>query len=241
MNVKELQTKVITRMLRLHQPDPLSTSASTSSSPPSFDPLTSGGWKVLIYDQLGSDILSPLLSVSELRRLGITLHINIKQKRDAVPDTPAVYFLSPTQANIDALLADLSQSLYSGYHLHFTSSIPRPLLGAPGDEECGDRREWTHRTRVRRVRAVRVCGRTAVPPRPLTLVRHAQRYDADGRAHVGVRGQHSRLALLSHRHTQHTAYHSAHSPTAPLHSLHSGWTTDCAHISYSDRTCSVAV
>ena len=132
MNVKDLQTKVITRMLRLQQPDPLSStsgSASAStSSPPSFDPLTSGGWKVLIYDQLGSDILSPLLSVSELRRLGITLHINIKQKRDAVPDTPAVYFLSPTQPNIDALLADLSHSLYSAYHLHFTSSVPRPLL-----------------------------------------------------------------------------------------------------------------
>ena len=131
MNVKELQTKVITRMLRLHQPEPLSSSSastSASASPPSFDPLTSGGWKVLIYDQLGSDILSPLLSVSELRRLGITLHISIKQKRDAVPDTPAIYFLSPTQPNIDALLADLSHSLYSAYHLHFTSSIPRPLL-----------------------------------------------------------------------------------------------------------------
>ena len=132
MNVKELQTKVITRMLRLHQPDHLhstsAASASTSSSPPSFDPLTSGGWKVLIYDQLGSDILSPLLSVSELRRLGITLHINIKQRRDAVADTPAIYFLAPTQPNIDALLSDLSQSLYSAYHLHFTASIPRPLL-----------------------------------------------------------------------------------------------------------------
>ena len=131
MNVKELQTKVITRMLRLHQPEPLSSSTAqttTSSSPPSFDPLTSGGWKVLIYDQLGSDILSPLLSVGELRRLGITLHINIKLRRDAVPDTPAIYFLSPTQPNIDALLADLSHQLYSAYHLHFTSSVPRPLL-----------------------------------------------------------------------------------------------------------------
>jgi len=32
-------------------------------------------WKVLIYDELGQDILSPLLTVKELRDLGVTLHV----------------------------------------------------------------------------------------------------------------------------------------------------------------------
>ena len=32
-------------------------------------------WKVLIYDKFGSDIISPLLSVRELRDLGVTLHL----------------------------------------------------------------------------------------------------------------------------------------------------------------------
>lgn len=32
-------------------------------------------WKVLIYDRLGQDIISPLISIRELRDLGITLHM----------------------------------------------------------------------------------------------------------------------------------------------------------------------
>jgi hypothetical protein len=32
-------------------------------------------WKVLIYDELGQDIISPLLTVKELRDLGVTLHV----------------------------------------------------------------------------------------------------------------------------------------------------------------------
>lgn len=32
-------------------------------------------WKVLIYDRVGQDIISPLISVKELRELGVTLHV----------------------------------------------------------------------------------------------------------------------------------------------------------------------
>uniref|UniRef100_A0A5F8G5M7 Sec1 family domain containing 1 n=1 Tax=Monodelphis domestica TaxID=13616 RepID=A0A5F8G5M7_MONDO len=32
-------------------------------------------WKVLIFDRFGQDIISPLLSVKELRDMGITLHL----------------------------------------------------------------------------------------------------------------------------------------------------------------------
>jgi hypothetical protein len=32
-------------------------------------------WKVLIYDRLGQDIISPLISIKELRELGVTLHM----------------------------------------------------------------------------------------------------------------------------------------------------------------------
>lgn len=32
-------------------------------------------WKILIYDRVGQDIISPLISVKELRDLGITLHM----------------------------------------------------------------------------------------------------------------------------------------------------------------------
>lgn len=32
-------------------------------------------WKVLIYDRLGQDIISPLMSVKELREQGVTLFV----------------------------------------------------------------------------------------------------------------------------------------------------------------------
>uniref|UniRef100_A0A8C0D7Z3 Sec1 family domain containing 1 n=1 Tax=Balaenoptera musculus TaxID=9771 RepID=A0A8C0D7Z3_BALMU len=35
-------------------------------------------WKVLIYDRFGQDIISPLLSVKELRDMGITLHLDAR-------------------------------------------------------------------------------------------------------------------------------------------------------------------
>lgn len=32
-------------------------------------------WKVLVYDRFGQDIISPLVSIKELRELGVTLHV----------------------------------------------------------------------------------------------------------------------------------------------------------------------
>lgn len=32
-------------------------------------------WKILIYDRCGQDIISPLISIKELRELGVTLHV----------------------------------------------------------------------------------------------------------------------------------------------------------------------
>lgn len=32
-------------------------------------------WKILIYDRLGQDIISPLMSVKELREQGVTLFV----------------------------------------------------------------------------------------------------------------------------------------------------------------------
>lgn len=32
-------------------------------------------WKILIYDRYGQDIISPLVSIKDLRELGVTLHV----------------------------------------------------------------------------------------------------------------------------------------------------------------------
>jgi hypothetical protein len=70
-------------------------------------------WKVLIYDQFGQDVISPLLKVGDLREHGITVHMYasdlcvamtdarlLHTERQAIPDVPAIYFFEPTEDNI---------------------------------------------------------------------------------------------------------------------------------------------
>uniref|UniRef100_A0A8C6TSL2 Sec1 family domain-containing protein 1 n=1 Tax=Neogobius melanostomus TaxID=47308 RepID=A0A8C6TSL2_9GOBI len=84
--------------------------------------------KVLIYDRFGQDIISPLLSVKELRDMGITLHLLLHSDRDPIPDVPAVYFVMPTEENIDRICQDLRNQLYEAYYLNFISAISRSKL-----------------------------------------------------------------------------------------------------------------
>jgi hypothetical protein len=37
--------------------------------------LNEPSWKVLVYDEAGQDIISPLLTVKELRDMGVTAHL----------------------------------------------------------------------------------------------------------------------------------------------------------------------
>jgi len=85
-------------------------------------------WKVLVYDKTGQDILGPLLSVKELRDLGVTLYLQLHSDRDSIPDAPAVYFCLPTPENVQRLCQDLGNQLYGGYHYNFISPVSRPQL-----------------------------------------------------------------------------------------------------------------
>lgn len=85
-------------------------------------------WKVLIYDRVGQDIISPLLSVKELRELGITLHMQLHSDRDAIPEVPAIYFCSPSDENLGRIAQDLQNGLYDIYHLNFISPISRQKM-----------------------------------------------------------------------------------------------------------------
>ena len=85
-------------------------------------------WKVLVYDRVGQDIISPLLSVKELRELGITLHMQLHSDRDPIPEVPAIYFCSPSEENLVRLGQDLQNGLYDIYHLNFISPISRQKM-----------------------------------------------------------------------------------------------------------------
>lgn len=41
--------------------------------------------QIIVYDKVGEDILSPLLSVAELREMGVTLFLRLDVARDPVP------------------------------------------------------------------------------------------------------------------------------------------------------------
>ncbi|WFD29613.1 Vesicle trafficking between the ER and Golgi [Malassezia sp. CBS 17886] len=85
-------------------------------------------WKILVMDQASTDILATSLRVQDLRENGVTLHLQLHSDRPALPDVPAVYFVSPTSENLARVARDLAAGLYEGTYLNFTSAVPRALL-----------------------------------------------------------------------------------------------------------------
>ncbi|KAJ4396165.1 Vesicle trafficking between the ER and Golgi [Gnomoniopsis smithogilvyi] len=85
-------------------------------------------WKVLVFDDLGRDVISSVLRVSDLRNLGVTIHMHIATSRAPIPDVPVVYLLEPNAQNLQNVTNDLQKGLYSPAYINFLSSIPRPLL-----------------------------------------------------------------------------------------------------------------
>ncbi|XMA07432.1 hypothetical protein WAI453_000223 [Rhynchosporium graminicola] len=85
-------------------------------------------WKVLVFDDLGRDVISSVLRVSDLRAWGVTMHMHISSSRRPIPDVPVLYLVEPTSSNLTSITSDLSRGLYSPAYINFLSSIPRPLL-----------------------------------------------------------------------------------------------------------------
>lgn len=90
-------------------------------------------WKFLIYDTIGQDILGPLFTIKELRDHAVTSHLLIKSPRDPVPDVSAVYFVLPTDENVERICQDLTNHLYDSYYLNFIAPISRSKLETIAD------------------------------------------------------------------------------------------------------------
>lgn len=113
--LRERQLNALKQMLNLNQP----LTKSVACEPT---------WKVLIYDRVGQDVISPLISIKELRELGVTLHVQLHSDRDPIPEVPAVYFCAPTEENLGRICQDLDNGIYDQYHLNFISPITRQKL-----------------------------------------------------------------------------------------------------------------
>ncbi|KAG6000286.1 hypothetical protein E4U43_001641 [Claviceps pusilla] len=85
-------------------------------------------WKVLVFDDLGRDVISSVMRVSDLRSMGITMHMHIGASRHPIPDVPVIYLLEPTAQNLQGITNDLQKGLYSPAYVNFLSSLPRVLL-----------------------------------------------------------------------------------------------------------------
>ncbi|XP_041468970.1 sec1 family domain-containing protein 1-like [Lytechinus variegatus] len=115
VSIREKQIAALKRMLNLN-------AVPTKAS------LAEPAWKVLVYDRFGQDVISPLLSVKELRDMGVTLHLLLHSDRDPIPDVPAVYFVLPTEENVQRICQDFQNQTYVTYYLNFISAISRQRL-----------------------------------------------------------------------------------------------------------------
>ncbi|KAF5153220.1 Sec1 family protein [Theileria parva strain Muguga] len=105
-DLQDLQSRSLCEMLRLSDDDE-GKSLKT--------------WKVLIYDDESRRIISPILRIGELRRQGVTLNLNLSDRREPLPGVDAVYLVTPTEDNVNLILSDAREKKYSRVHLNFTT------------------------------------------------------------------------------------------------------------------------
>lgn len=106
--------------------------AGLRGGPAGAQPPTS--WKVLVYDAAGRDIIAPLMKVADLRAMGVTLHMMLGSARQPIQDVSAVYFVAPTEQNVDRIAADIKAKTYHDIWLNFTSHVPRSLMERLADK-----------------------------------------------------------------------------------------------------------
>lgn len=124
-SLKTAQIHAVNRMLSFND-ESFSVDASEFRLPPPGS--SHNQWKILIYDQDCRSIISPILSVQQLRRRGVTLHLLLHSEREPIPDVPAVYFCRPTKENLARIAQDCSQGLYQRAHLNFVTKLDRSIM-----------------------------------------------------------------------------------------------------------------
>ena len=125
-SLKAAQLAAVNRMLAFNEESAIYEGDNDYHLPPAGS--SHNQWKILIYDATCRSIISPLLSVSQLRRRGVTLHLMINAEREPIPDVPAVYFVAPTKENLAIIAHDCAKGLYQRAHLNFVTKLDRSLM-----------------------------------------------------------------------------------------------------------------
>jgi hypothetical protein len=69
--------------------------------------------------------------------MNVTLHMMLHSAREPIPDVPAIYFVQPTEDNIERICTDLKAGLYDSMHLNFSSELPRCASVTMPPAACG--------------------------------------------------------------------------------------------------------
>jgi hypothetical protein len=85
-------------------------------------------WKVLIFDTFNQQSLKTLFKVIDLREHNITLYMNITERREQLHGVTALYLIQPTMDNVQLIIKDFGDDLYSSVSIHFTSEPSNHLL-----------------------------------------------------------------------------------------------------------------
>lgn len=117
LNIQEAQRNAVSNMLALecYEKD-------------SVNPAPTQIWKILIYDRVCQNMLSPLVKVGSLRQHGVTLNLLLEAERSPVTDVPVVYIVEPSMENIDRILHDMKKGYYRRYYINFSTSISKEVL-----------------------------------------------------------------------------------------------------------------
>lgn len=147
-SLKSCQLNAIHRMLSMNESAPPTSTSTTTASTSNISTMNNNNnttsttlnysqapagtsynqWKILIYDKPCQAIISPLLTVSQLRSRGVTLHLNISSHREPIPDVPAIYFVEPTRHNLQLIAQDIAKDYYQSVHLNFSTKLDRSLM-----------------------------------------------------------------------------------------------------------------
>eukprot|EP00195_Chlamydomonas_chlamydogama_P015339 CAMPEP_0202894092 /NCGR_PEP_ID=MMETSP1392-20130828/3544_1 /ASSEMBLY_ACC=CAM_ASM_000868 /TAXON_ID=225041 /ORGANISM="Chlamydomonas chlamydogama, Strain SAG 11-48b" /LENGTH=527 /DNA_ID=CAMNT_0049578655 /DNA_START=122 /DNA_END=1701 /DNA_ORIENTATION=- len=80
-------------------------------------------WKVLILDDVTTKVLSSSMRMSDIQEHNVSLVESIGKVREPLPLT-AVYFLQPTEENIERIISDFDPSpIYHSCHIFFSSHV----------------------------------------------------------------------------------------------------------------------
>jgi len=91
------------------------------------------GWKVLLVDKTSMRIISTCCRMYDVMEKGITVVENVNIERQPLSKLEAIYFLSPSEESVNALINDFDPEkkkklMYQAVHLFFTTRVPDSLF-----------------------------------------------------------------------------------------------------------------